>query len=407
MANDDAPLHVCLLCMELFGFGSTGGFGRATRMIGRELARRGHGVTIVTRQSPALGRSAHRFHAGGHARAHVFAAPAIFFLAIYRDCNADVYHSQDASLATLLAMRAMPEARHVVTFRAPLNQEDVRIDRRFGETGWRGQLMHYLQIDNPLVHRAVRRTPHRYVAASGIAAKAMAVFGLDEPPALLPTPVAMPATVEKATRPTVCFVGRWHAIKQPEHFLDLAEACPDIDFIAVGGAPQIARDAALRARYGHLRNLTMPGIIDQFSSNALSEILARSWVVVNTSLREALPTTFIEAAAHRCAILSYLDSDGFASRFGLVSRPGELAQSLRELLQNERWRRCGEAAYEHVRGTFSVDAAIDRHIQAYRQGAQRPPEAARDPRQKTGASAPGPAPPDRRPPFFQPAGLSG
>ena len=367
MASEGAPLHICLLCMELFGFGSTGGFGRATRMIGRELARRGNRVTIVTRQSPFSQDRRSDFMLEGM-RVRMYSPRRPFSsLAIYRDCSADVYHSQDASLATLLAMQAMPEARHVVTFRAPLSREDIRIDRRFGEAGWRGQLMHFLQIDNPLVRRAVRSTPHRYVAAPGIAAKAMARYGFSEPPALLPTPVAMPATVEKAMRPTVCFVGRWHAIKQPEHFLDLAQACPDIDFIAVGGAPEVAQDAALRARYGHLANLTMPGIIDQFSSNALSEILAKSWVVVNTSLREALPTTFIEAAAHRCAILSYLDSDRFASRFGLVSRPGELAQSLRDLLQGERWRRCGEAAYEHVRGIFSVDAAIDRHIQAYRQ----------------------------------------
>ena len=366
MTDAGAPLHVCLLCMELFGFGSTGGFGRATRMIGRELARRGHRVTIVTRQSPLSQDRRTDFMLEGM-RVRMYSPRRPFSsLAIYRDCNADVYHSQDPSLATWLAMRAVPEARHVVTFRAPLSREDLRIDRRFGESGWRGHLMHYLQIDNPLVRRAVRRTPHRYVAAPGIAAKAMAVFALDEPPALLPTPVAMPAAVEKARRPTVCFVGRWEGIKQPEHFLDLAAACPDIDFIAVGSAPESTRDAALRARYGQLPNLTMPGVIDQFSSNALSEILAKSWIVVNTSLREALPTTFIEAAAHRCAILSYLDSDGFASRFGLVSRPGELAQSLRDLLRDDRWRRCGEAAYEHVRSTFSVDAAIDRHITAYR-----------------------------------------
>jgi glycosyltransferase involved in cell wall biosynthesis len=366
MASEGAPLHICLVCMELFGFGSTGGFGRATRMIGRELAGRGHRVTIVTRQSPLSEDRRTDFMLEGM-RVRMYSPRRPFSsLAIYRDCKADVFHSQDPSLATLLAMRAMPHARHVVTFRAPLSRKDLRIDRHFGETGWRGHLMHYLQIDNPLVHRAVRRTPHRYVAASGIAAKAMAVFGLDERPDLLPTPVTVPASVEKATRPTVCFVGRWHGIKQPEHFLDLAEACPDIDFIAVGGAPEIERDTALRARYGHLVNLAMPGIIDQFSSNRLSEILARSWIVVNTSLREALPTTFIEAAAHRCAILSYLDSDGFASRFGLVSRPGELAQSLRDLLQGERWRRCGEAAHEHVRSTFSVDAAMDAHIAAYR-----------------------------------------
>ena len=365
MDREDPPLNICLLCMEFFGFGSAGGFGRATRMIGRELARRGHRVTVVTRQSPlSADRRTDFILEGMHVRMYSPRRP-FSSLAIYRDCRADVYHSQDASMATRLAMQAMPEARHVVTFRAPLDRADLRVDRLFGESGWRGQLMHFLQIDNPLVRQAVRCTPHRYVAATAIAAKAMVHFGLSETPGFLPTPVTIPAQVIKAARPTVAFVGRWHAIKQPEHFLDLARLCPDIDFIAVGGSPETARDARLRARYGGLPNLAMPGIIDQFSSNALSEILGKSWVIVNTSLREALPTTFIEAAAHRCAIVSYLDADGFASRFGLVSPPGELASSLRELIGDDRWRRCGEAAYEHVRGTYSVDAAIDRHIAAY------------------------------------------
>jgi len=113
MASEGAPLHICLLCMELFGFGSTGGFGRATRMIGRELAGRGHRVTIVTRQSPLSQDRRTDFMLDGvrvrmYSPRHPFSS-----LAIYRDCNADVYHSQDASLATWLAMRAMPEARHI------------------------------------------------------------------------------------------------------------------------------------------------------------------------------------------------------------------------------------------------------------------------------------------------------
>ncbi len=366
MNRPERPLNICLLCMELFGFGSAGGFGRATRMIGRELARRGHRVTIVTRQSPLSAERRTDFMLEGM-RVRMYSPRRPFSsLAIYRDCQADVYHSQDASMATWLAMRAMPKARHVVTFRAPLDRADLRIDRVFGESGWRGHLMHRLQIDNPLVRRAVRSTPHRYVAADCIAAKTVARFRLDAIPPLLPTPVDMPAGVTKARRPTVCFIGRWHGIKQPEHFLRLAQQFPGVDFIAVGGAPELAIDRELRARYAGIANLEMPGIIDQFASGRLSEILGKSWVVVNTSLREGLPTTFIEAAAHRCAILSYLDPDAFASRFGRLAAPGMLADGLAGLLANDAWRGLGEAGHRHVRDVYSVEAAIDRHIAAYR-----------------------------------------
>ncbi len=362
----DPPLHICLICMELFGFGSSGGFGRATRMIGRELAKRGLRVTIVTRFSASSEDRRMDFMLEGMRVRRYSSRRPLSSLSIYRDCAADVYHSQDASLATWLAMRAVPQARHVVTFRAPVDREDVAIDRRFAESGRRGRLMHYLQIDNPLVHRAVRATPHRYVAADCIVGKVMRHYRLKEAPALLPTPVAIPARIEKSERPTVCFVGRWHAIKRPEHFLELAKRFPSVDFIAVGGAPELAHDPELRARYGDLPNLVMPGIIDQFASSRLSEILGKSWIIVNTSLREALPTTFIEAAAHRCAILSYLDPDGFASRFGAVAEPGRLHEALSGLLADGRWRELGERGYRHVRDIYATDAAIDRHVEAYR-----------------------------------------
>ena len=37
-------MRICLICVEIFAWGKYGGFGRATRMIGRELVRRGRDV---------------------------------------------------------------------------------------------------------------------------------------------------------------------------------------------------------------------------------------------------------------------------------------------------------------------------------------------------------------------------
>lgn len=40
-------MHICLLCIEIFSWGKYGGFGRATRFIGRELVKRGIKVTAI------------------------------------------------------------------------------------------------------------------------------------------------------------------------------------------------------------------------------------------------------------------------------------------------------------------------------------------------------------------------
>jgi len=40
-------MKICLICVEIFAWGKYGGFGRATRMIGRELVKRGLDVYAV------------------------------------------------------------------------------------------------------------------------------------------------------------------------------------------------------------------------------------------------------------------------------------------------------------------------------------------------------------------------
>ncbi len=47
---------------------------------------------------------------------------------LFRQVDADVFHSQDPSLGTWLAMKAMPGRAHVVTFRDPMEAADWRIE---------------------------------------------------------------------------------------------------------------------------------------------------------------------------------------------------------------------------------------------------------------------------------------
>jgi glycosyltransferase involved in cell wall biosynthesis len=356
-------MHVCLICIELFGDSIYGGFGRATRFIGRELVRRGVKVSVVVpRRSETYperyeldGMTVHQYR------------PARPWQAIrsFREVRADVYHSQDTSLGTFLARVAASSAAHVVTFRDPMDRQDWLVETASARMPGLGWTLYRLFIANPLVSAAIRRADGLHCAAEFLVDKATRLYGLDRPPSFLPTPVQLPAEVRKVEHPTVCQVGRWEGRKRVELFFELAEQCPDVEFIAVGGARDPARDRALRERYGSIPNLRMTGVLDQFVDPAWSEVLGRSWVLVNSSLREGLPTTFLEAAAHRCAILSFGDPDGFATRFGHRATEGGLAEGLRELLRDDRWRTLGEEGRKHVERVFSVESAMAAHLRAY------------------------------------------
>ena len=293
---------------------------------------------------------------------------------IFRSLGADVYHSQDTSLGTALAQVAAPSATHVVTFRDPMDRAEWRVESAYADMPRLGWALYRQFITNPFVTIAVRRADGLHTAAEFLAPKAQALYGLREPPRFLPSPVRMPTTVEKAGHPTACYVGRWEGRKRVEQFFELARRCPDVEFIAVGGARDPGRDRALRLRYGDIPNLTMTGVLDQFTApKAWSDVLSRSWILVNTSAREGLPTAFVEAAAHRCAVLSFADPDGFATRFGRRAREGELEAGLRELLRDDRWAALGAAGRSHVEHTFSVGPALDAHLSAYAAASGRRP----------------------------------
>ena len=99
-------------------------------------------------------------------------------------------------------------------------------------------------------------------------------------------------------------------------------------------------------------------------------MLSQSWILVNTALREGLPRSFLEAASFKCAILSRVDPDGFASRFGWRVANDDFADGLRQLLKDETWRRRGEEAHDYVTRKYGFEQAIQQHLAVYRQVTQ-------------------------------------
>ena len=363
-------MHVCLVAVEMFAWGKYGGFGRATRTIGRELVKRGITVSAIVprraEQTPIANLDGIQVHGltlpellgGGSA---------------YERFAVDIFHSQEPSFGTYLAAHAQPEARHIVTFRDTRDAADWRTERGLPSMNVLQVVANRLYEDNWLVHRAVRRADRCCVAARMLAARARAKYSLAHEPEFLPTPVFVPERVEKDPVPTVCFVARWDRRKRPELFFELARMFPRVRFLAAGKSRDPSYEKTLRNQYGKLANVEMLGFIDQFRGPELSQLLGRSWILVNTAAREGLPNAFVEAVAHGCAILSAVDPDEFASRFGHHARDDNFVRGLTSLLEGNRWRQLGEAGRDYVRQVFALKPAIDRHIEIYTELlAQRP-----------------------------------
>ena len=356
-------MRVCLICIEMFGSGMYGGFGRATRFIGRELVRRNiETIAVVPRRR--YGRQ-EDYTIEGMRVAHFDPKSIKATIDLYRTCDADIYHSQDTLLSTYLAMRAMPDRAHMVTFRDPMDLRDLAIEFKYAKPHRLGLLKAMFYVENPLVRRAIHRADDLNCPAKFLIPKVRKKFNLKSDVYFLPTPVDVPETVRKAEKPTVCFIARWDPRKRPELFFELARQFPDVHFVAVGGSTDKERDTYLRRTYSGIPNLEMTGIIDQFETDRLQNILEKSWVLVNTSAREGLPETFCEAGAYKGAILSFSDPDQFASKFGYHARDGNLVKGLSYLLEDDRWKSRGELCYQYVKSVYATDPAMVAHLDAY------------------------------------------
>jgi glycosyltransferase involved in cell wall biosynthesis len=355
-------MKVCLICVEIFAWGKYGGFGRSTRVLGRELARRGIQVyAVVPRRE---GQKPVEQLDG----ITVLGFPPLFPWSarrLYRECDADIYHSQEPSFGTHLAMKAMPDRRHVITFRDPRNRADRRIEMRYPS---RNRFRTYLAdlYENAVVRNSASKADQLFCCSRELAFKVRDLFDLPSVPSFLPSPIKVPdRPMKKSARPMVCFVARLDRRKRPEVFFNLARAFPDVRFVAVGMSQDRKRDEDLRRRYGGIPNLEMAGFIDQFETDALSRLMEESWILVNTAAREGLPTTFLEAMAHRCAILSAVNPDDIAGRFGHHVNDGDFAAGLKALLDGDTWIAKGEAGYRYVREEFDLKRAVDRHVAIY------------------------------------------
>ncbi|MDQ3136104.1 MAG: glycosyltransferase family 4 protein [Gemmatimonadota bacterium] len=357
-------MHVCLICVEIFAWGKYGGFGRSARMLGRELVKRGVRVTAVVprRKGQAPVETLDGMTVLSFPPNRPWDAEALF-----RQADADIYHSQHPSYSTALALDAMPDRAHLITFRDPKFFRDMLIELRYPSQSHLKSLLAW-GYESYRVRGAVHRATRVFACALDVGTKVRDGFALAANPDFLPSPIAVLAAVpRKSTRPTVCFVARWDRRKRPELFFELARARPDVRFVAVGRGQDTGYDAELRRRYGNLPNLEMPGFIDQFSGTALSDLLGQSWILANTAEREGLPTSFLEAFAHGCAILSRVNPDDLVRRFGEVVAVDAFADGLERLLANDAWRARGEGGRRYVHEHYELGNVVDRHLAVYRE----------------------------------------
>lgn len=366
-------MRVCIVSPEFFHWGVHGGFGYVTWTLGRKLAERGVEVYVVTpkRKGQRPCEEVDGVKVMGYDDCHGYPYPARAVASrlrsrdAYREADADIYHSQAASFNTLAAETAAPDRLHLITFQDPYDQEEWRriaeVEPRYrtGPAQWAR-----MRAERLIQAEACRRADGLYAQARFLATRAQRLFNLKATPGFLPNPVPVPErTPEKSSEPTVCFLARWDPQKRVELFLSLARRLPQVRFIAMGRGHNPPRDAALRRAYGGAPNLELTGFV---SEEEKSRVLGESWALVNTSVREALPVSFLEALAHGTPIISGENPDGLTERYGYRVEGGDYESAIHRMLRDPERLRKGAEGRSHVKRVHDADRVADLHVKVYR-----------------------------------------
>jgi glycosyltransferase involved in cell wall biosynthesis len=204
-----------------------------------------------------------------------------------------------------------------------------------------------------------------FATAQFLKNKARKKYRFSQDVKFLPSPAPFFEKTEKSETPLVAFLGRFDRRKRPHKFFNLAKKFPNVHFAAVGISQNTIFQNRLKKEYGGQKNLEFLGFLNQFEDDKLSKLLSKTWILINTSKREGLPTSFIEAAGHKCAILSNINADNFSSEFGYHVENDDFTKGLNFLLENDRWREKGLAGYSYVKDLYSLEKAMEKHINIY------------------------------------------
>jgi len=363
-------MKVLLIADEFFSWGIYGGFGAFTRKLGKELIKRGVEVEVIVQKISELQKEVGEIEIidGVSVKTLPRSKPQkIWNRKIYLT-DANIIHSQCGLFDAYLSFKHNRNAKKIVTIQDLRTKKENKKLNYFEKTsGYPLYKRLWKRYVESCFVKAMKNADIIAYHVNLLIPKIKAVYGV-EANTFLPNFVDVSnRNFKKANEPTVVWLGRLDPIKQPEKCFELAKDVNHVQFYVLGASHNIyggkQRDRMFKRHYQNVKNLHFLGFQ---SGEVKEEILGKAWILINTSVYECLPVSFLEALGHKCALLSTQNPDNYTSKFGVWSMHACLKHSLDLLLKDDYWRTCGKKGYEYVKKVHSTEKGVDTHLHLYR-----------------------------------------
>lgn len=164
----------------------------------------------------------------------------------------------------------------------------------------------------------------------------------------------------------IIFLGRIESVKRGWLFCEIAKRMPEYQFYMLGQTfREKGKNSAIMRKYNNIKNLSFVGHVD---GDEKAQFLKDSKILINTSIHEALPVSFLEALAYGTVLVSNRNPEDLTNKFGIwigdvygdgFDKVELYVNAIRELMSNEDIRiEKAERAIEYVKRIHSKDKFI-------------------------------------------------
>lgn len=165
----------------------------------------------------------------------------------------------------------------------------------------------------------------------------------------------------------IIFLGRVESVKRGWLFCEIAKSLPQYEFYILGQTfREKTENNEIMEKYYDVKNIHFSGHVD---GNEKDHYLKNAKILVNTSIHEALPISFLEALSFGTLLVSNRNPENLTSKFGI--HVGEVlgdgfdkvdlyVDAIKNIMENEaQFKPLRHAAIEYIKENHNINDFIN------------------------------------------------
>ncbi|CCW30409.1 glycosyltransferase family 4 protein [Xenorhabdus nematophila] len=317
--SNKSKIRVGLIVDEFFGAANTrlGGYGYLARnYIAKYLPDDNFEFEVL------LGKSKSYFFAEKHTVDNVslYRLPRRKWFARQwlKKKNYDIYFSVELTYSHVLENEPSKDKKLILWIQDPrpmYEWDEIFTVKLIPETSYYNQKIY------DLVHDWYKHDRVKFISqAHCLNEKAKDLYKLDSDVQIdyIPNPIDFDEKFDITThikKNMIVFLGRIASVKRGWLFCEIAKRMPEYDFYVLGKIyREDDKNHEIMANYNDISNLYFTGHIEGEEKNTY---LRDAKILVNTSIHEALPVSFLEALSFGTLLVSNRNPDELTSKFGI------------------------------------------------------------------------------------------